>query len=700
MENLDKLRCQLLNAQQLCVECSPDDYTNGVYKVMAKKKPTYQDDLLDTAVASIVVDSEYQTAKNNNAIDNAVFESLLDMLDLYRSEKDYDWMSDYYIPEMNSIILAEMADCSNQYFQSRDFVECKLDLDMPGAMEKARAAKKLINNTLNDRKIFYYAKYMQLRTINAISTRGCYILAKWVRDEKPVKRTVMKRKRTGVDPNTQMPQFEHVAEEVDFNMVHKDHFDFDVIDPRNVFTDNKYCYSLQQKDWITVRYEGNYDNLKANEDALGYINLDRVKEAVKNLHETDTSRESYNRNTSKRLIENTPVKNFDVLDRYGKFWAIVTEQHGEDGYPTKADPGIGTDGQPLEKAELIETIITYALIGSHKIMIRFMPTPNIDSEGTPFKPLARGFCYVHPTKDEGMSDGRNMRELQIATNDTFNMNADRTKLATMPTFIVNKNSFDDFSQLYMEPEHPIQVENIETDIKELVIRDNIPGALNLLAMLKNEMQQVTARYPSTMGDPNAGKSGTTATAIMGSDQRSSSRANYKSLNFEYIFLQEFYWLILQMTARFAYPETAMKLMGNDAQYFAPHEDYTYTPVSSNIEQEYSKQRKVTLYDQMIGRLSGLAKGIPEVLPVIAHITGRQAELMGDEFQEIKPMIEKLMKAKWQEGQQGGGEGGPAPASNVSNAQPPMTQNQHGLPVQGMEAQAREVNMPPGGQLPQ
>jgi hypothetical protein len=670
------------------------------------KKLSYKDDLLHAAVASIVIDSEYQTAKQNNAADNAEFESLLDMLDLYRSEKDYDWMSDYYIPEMNSIILAEAADWAIQYFQSRDFVECKLDLDMPGAADKARAAKKLINNTLNDRKIFYYAKFMQLRTINAISTRGCYILAKWVRDERPVKRTVMKRKHTGMDiqghpftdPTTQIPAFEHVPEEVDFNMVHKDHFDFDVIDPRNVFADNKYCYSIQQKDWITVRYEGNYNSLKANEDALGYINLDKVKDAVKNTQETDTSKESYNRNTSKRLAERTPIKSFDVIDRYGKFWAVVKERHNEDGYPTKADPGIGTDGQPLDKAELIETIITYALIGSHKIMIRFIPTPNIDSEGVPFKPLARGFCYIHPTKDEGMSDGRNMRELQIATNDTFNMNADRVKLATLPVFIGSKYALEDNSTVFIEPEHVIEVEDPSKDLRELIIRDNIPGAMNMLGMLKNEMQQVTARFPNTMGDPNAGKSGTTATAIMGADQRSNARSNYKSLNFEYTFLQEFYWLILQMTARFAYPESAMKLMGNDAHFFSPNEDYTYTPVSSNIEQEYSKQRKVALYDQMIGRLSGLAKGIPEVLPVIAHITGRQAELMGDEFQEIKPMIEKLMKAKWQEGK-GEQQGGAPPPGNVPNAHSPMTQNQHGIPVQGLEAQARAAHMASGGQLP-
>ena len=657
---------------------------------MAKKKK-FENDQVENQITKIVIDSEYQTAKTNK--DNAItgYESLLDMLECRRNEKDYDWMSDNFIPEMNSIILTDCSQWANQYFQSRDFIEVKLDGESPEEMQKARGAKKLINKTLNLRDIYYYPKYMRARMINALFGE-VYILSRWEQDIDSFKVKQKQRVRTGKDiaglpitTTTQIPTFEDKEVEVTKFKIKKDQFNFEVLDPRNVFTDNKYCYSAQQRDWIIVRYESSYEELKNNEERNEYINLDRVRDAIKRPEETETSRDSYNKNQNNTPLTNTPVKSFDVLDRYGLFWAIPEDNLG--AYPVEAKPGISESGEVLEGAQLLEMIITYALIGNQKIMIRFRPTDCIDNLGNPFKPIAKGICYIHPAHDMGLSDGKNMRELQICVNDVWNMGQDRVKLATLPTFIGRKYSLEDNSTVYMEPEHVIEVED-PGDLKELQIRDNINGAIQSLGILTSKMQQVTSIYPTTMGGlPD--KASTTATAVAGADSRTNARANYKSLTFEYTFLQEFYWLILQMTHRFMKSETAIRIMGDDAYYFDANANYTYSPVSSNIESEYNKNKKISQLDQNIGRLSGLVKGLPELIPIIAKMQAMIFTLQGEENQEFGHLIDQLVKAKYKEGDKDNPE---APKDMKDSP----TSNQNGQEISPMEGAAREGVMPAGG----
>lgn len=647
-----------------------------------KKKVKTPEETIQDAIATMVHDGEYRPAASMQDGENRDFESLVDMLECRRNEKDYEWMSDNFIPEMNSIVLTDSSQWANQYFQSRDFVEAKLDGDGPNDMNKAEAAKKLINKTLNDRDLYYYPKYIRLRTINAL--RGhCYILGWWEQElrQQEIELTVNALDETG-QAIIQKPKKHTITRPV------VDRFNFDVLDPRNVFTDNKYSYSAQHKDWIIIRSEMSYDELKANEKKNGYINLDKVKQAVKDRRtqdkKTDTARETYAKEAESQ-INNTPVAYFDVLDRYGKFWAIVAEKDSY-GNPSVCTPGIDEQGMPLDNAELIEMIITFVVIGTTKIMIRFEPTPFIDAVGKPYKPIARGWCYIHPSKDEGLSDGKYMRELQIAINDTFNMASDRTKLATLPVFKGKKYSLEDNQTVYIEPEHVIELED-PNDLQELRITDNVNGALEQLGMLTSKMQQVTATYPHSMGAlPD--KSSTTATAVAGADQRTNARANYKSLTFEYTFFNEFYWIILQMTHRFAHDETLVKMLGKDAQFFDANADYTYTPVTSNIEAEYSKQKKIQLYDQSIGRISGLVQSLPELIPIIARMVGRQMVLLGDEFNEIGPMISNLAKAKPQKE-------GETP-NQIKDLGAPATSNQAGSPILPMEAGARESSMTSGG----
>ena len=70
-----------------------------------------------------------------------------------------------------------------------------------------------------------------------------------------------------VAPNIQMPQMEQQAKYE--SEIVKDMFNYDVLDPRNVFTDSKYTYSAQDKDFIIIRSEKTYqDLLDADETTL------------------------------------------------------------------------------------------------------------------------------------------------------------------------------------------------------------------------------------------------------------------------------------------------------------------------------------------------------------------------------------------------------------------------------------------------
>ena len=628
--------------------------------------------------------NEYTKARSNKAADDSDFEAVIDMIECQRTEKEYDWMSDVFLPEYASIYNTEASQWANQYFQSRDFVDVYLEGDRPEDPKKSQVIKKLINKTLNHRGLYHFQKYMRARSINSL--RGdVYIVTGWVQDVENRKvGTQQIPYEMDVDvygnpivSDEQMPAIGTREEDVIRPIVKEDRFEYEVIDPRNVFTDNTYTYSIQDKDWVTIRSERDYSWLKDNEKKFGYFNLDKVKD-LQVQSETETSKDSYNKQDKKQKAD-TKIDYYDVLDRYGLMWAIVKERDKFNN-PTKITWGLDDEGNPKSKAELVKTITTVVVSGSQSVVIRFAPTPFVTATGDPYFPLIRGLCYIHPTKDVGMSDGKYSRELQIAINDTINLSNDRVRLATMPTFKGRKYSVEDNDQLYMEPEHIIPLEDVN-DLQEIVVRDNIAGALNQTALFIDKLQQVNSVYPTTMGNlPN--QASTTATAVAGADARGNQRANYKSLTFEYTFLTELYWHIVQMTHQFMRMETADAVFGQDIKFFDPNADYHYQPISSKIEAEYSKERKISMYDQMIGRLAGLAKVNPAVIPIIGFMIGKQAELMGSDYREVAGMIENLNRTP------NNPEKG---AQQTGDGQGMMVSNQNGVPMGGMEESVRGFN---------
>jgi len=641
------------------------------------------DDNIQNILNNLMYD-EYTVFGTNHKAEMEDYESNLDIVACRRSEKDYDWMSDLFIPEAPSIFLTEDSQDATQYFASRDFVDVYLEGTSDKDVLACKAAKKLINKMLNNKRIYHFHKYMQ--AVGIIRLAGyCYVMCWW--DQKVEKKQVdVKRYAISQeDPETGMLMTHIQADPVYDETIYYDHFNWQPIDPRNVFTDNTYCYSAQQERAIIIRSEKSYMDLKAVEEDNGYFNLDKLLE-IEPPNETDTSQETYNKDEKYQKTRKTYA--FDVLERYGKQWAIVKERD-DFGNPTTIEPGFDDGGQPLKDAEYILTRQAMVYKGGTKICIRFQAESLRDGAGQPYMPIIRGLCYVHQAKKNGMSDAMYLRELQVAQNDFVNMACDRSKISGFPVFMGSVEESDNMEEIYIEPEHFIPLRD-PANFRELSIKDDSRHQLEMYQLCKNVGQQVTSVYPNTMGD--VGAASVTATAVAGADMRSNVRNNYKSLTKEYTLLNELYWQILQMAWQFMHIKTAKQIFEpEEMQAFSAVGDYTYQPVTSSIEQAHSKQKKIMAYDQNIGRLSGLVKSFPGLMKLIIMMEKEILNLQGAEYRSYENVLNELMNAK-PVPEEGGVPGGEQPiqAGQPTDMQPEMTSNQNNVPVQAPESYARNI----------
>lgn len=647
------------------------------------------EDKVKDYIKKIIIDDELGPAKSLTERTANTFDSLIDMIECNREEKEYEWMSDIFIPEFASVMLTDASEWANQYFTTRDFVEVKLDNEDKEAKRKSEAAKRLINQTLNIREVYHYNKYMRARHINSI-IGNVYAVCWW---DKETKSEIVGYEEveepTGYDiygnpmmedgsMGVQQPAYQIVNQPQTSKTIIKDHFNYDIIDPRNIFVDNKYCYNIRDKEWIIIRSEKKISDLIRDKETHGYFDLKKLDELFIE-GETTTSRETYNKDGEYTYFTNIN-RNVDVYERYGLFPVNVTERD-EDNNPISIEPAFTVMGDiDYDNVEFVECIITFASVGGNYQLIRFQPTPFIDAYGKPYKPIIRGVCYIHPTKDSGLSDGKYMRELQIALNDTFNMNNDRTTLATMPTLKARRNSVMDNDTIYIAPGNIMELESPE-DIMELQVKDNAQGAIVQIQMLRDYIHQISAKYPTVMGEL-PGKAATSATAVNETGQRANTRANYKSLTIEFTFLIDLYWMILNMANQFMEEETATKVLGEYVYDFDPRADYTYSPITSSIEQEYSKYRKLQLIDSFIAKLAKIPN--PNVIKTINYLLREAFSLFGNEFPEYKDyLLDESAPPPTDDGQFTQGAGA-SPA-----------QNQTGIPMSGAEIETRNgVNQQP------
>ena len=560
---------------------------------------------LENHMAKIVVDAEYQTARQNQSQEKADFESYIDMFDAERTEREYDWMSDIFLPEFPTQMLTQSAIDVSQYFQTRDFVEVYIEDESEETELAAKATQELINRTLNRRDLYHYMKYVRAKNLNHLY--GHVDIKCWWEQS--------------IETEYDIDGHGEIIDE--FEIVTKDRFNYEVLDPRNVFTDNVYAYSMQERKWIIIRGEKTLNDLKAQQEQFGYFNLKFLEESTnaKATSKTETFTDTVEGDIDTyELPDNKSTPRYDILERYGKFW-VVNDKDG------KATPGLDSDGKVKANAYRTEVVMSFALTGSSKVLIQFHHTPYIDADGNTYRPIARGLCYIHPTRDGGIGDGKYSRELQIGINDTFNVSCDRTMLATMPTLKGKQYAVEDSDTIRIEPNHMMEL-NDTSDVEEFQFSDNTAAALQQLQVLTSKMNQATSIFPTTMGDL-PGKTSTTATAIAGADQRTNQRTNYKAMTFEYTLLCELYWMIQQMTWTFAKPETGEKLMGDKVFDFDPLLNYTYKPLSQSIETDHAKGLKIKNWITILGYV--MTGQHPDMVNLVNMIITKIAELMGDEY---------------------------------------------------------------------
>jgi hypothetical protein len=574
-------------------------------------------------------------------------------------------------------MLTQSAIEAGLYFKTHDFVEVYVGNDDEMSIRSAKVNKDLINNTLNRRDLWFYQKYM--RAVNMKNICGVTYFRCWWEQETTEEKvgTEQVPERVGSDPEGNSVE-RMVEQDVMQEVVLKDHFNFDVIDPRDVFTDPSYTYSLQEKKWIILRFNATIDELETNADTMEYFNLDKLKEV-----RTPPKAGAKGDKTTHHGLDNkidaptTPLKNWTILQRLGKHWVIVKERD-EAGNVIDAKCGVDTNGKKKKGAELHEMVITFAVNDYNRVLIGYNPSRCIDARGNPYRPITRALCYIHPAKDDGMGDGKCLKELQVGINDTLNMENDRTKLHTIPIMQGNQHDITDNESLEWKPGAFWQTESGNV-LQEVQVGGDVNGALNQIVMYKNAMQQasgISAETQSKLAAPT-----TTATATANQAQRSDTRSNYRTLTMENTGLSDLYWFITQMAAQYMKEQTAYEVLGEDIQFFNPYIDFTYKPLSASLNDDASRQAKVQNWISILGYIAN----DPERRAAVDYILGEVASLMGKEYEGFHNKFFADTQAPPPMESMGGGEQGQQPQGG--GGMPPT--NQSGVEQTMQEAQLTE-----------
>lgn len=574
-------------------------------------------------VSGIVADREYETDLSNMDKENDELNAVLDMLVCDRAEKDYDWQSDIFIPDFPSIHWTQIGEAVSQYFGRWEKVDCPATTNDPVDPLKSKAAKDFINYHLNQPYLHYLQKFIRLNSFNRLA--GWVVVKFWYESDITFQDvqvgTQQVAQPTGLDiygnpiEESGYPEQFNVIEEPVFQTVKNINLDrpnFDIWPNQDVFMDNKYVYSLQDKDHVTFRSEEKLSKLISDAERNQYFNLDQLKQDT----ETDTEQSGYNKQNEAGKKYERIIQKYDpdieILERWGK-WPVIQDQNGN------VISGIDFNGDIMPESQLIEMVVTVANIKNKKVLIRFHP----NMYG--FRPMVRFLCYVHPTKDRGIGDGKYARELQIGINDTFNMNNDRTRMATFPTIKKRKYAEVDNDTLQFGPEHVMELQNMD-DVDIFEISDNIQGGLVQQEMLSQKMQQVLAKWTHDMGGFPAQKQPVTTTML--AEQKSNIRDNLVNLTVEHTGLQEFYSMMLKMSGMFMQPETLELILGRDAIFFDPEQAYNFVPVSTSILSEHAKETRIQELTQMLGLIVNVPN--PQTFAIMNLICAEIFQLMGKE----------------------------------------------------------------------
>ena len=606
---------------------------------MAKPSEEIQD------IMTKKLDDDFFIAKQNMDEVNKDFDEYYNMIHCVRENRDNEWESQVALPEFVSRLLTQIGNFVEKYFASRDYVETDEDDGDPKTAAEAKVAKNLLNAILNDSESYYFQKVVRLLMFVWSAGWGVIKGGYDQRIERYISgyKTNMESMTDEFgnyladdgsvyeDTFTQKPGFNEVSEPIYDIRVVKDRPIFDVYPNQNVYFSPEYTYSLNDKQYVTFENDSmTLDDLESVAEDNGYFNLDVLKDMKSDQETQGSGHETWNKDGKLKEIPNAPSPKFRVLEWWRKYPVVVKERDPDTGEPTNYKPGYDTDGEIKDSAELLECIITTAtktgVAEADTVLIGFRVSKHSR------RPMARFLCYIDSISDSGFGDGELTMQLSSSIDDNFNLGNFRTKLATTPAFKVKRFSGVP-SKIKVSPEEGIMVENMD-DLLELPISDNIQGSIYQHSMLSSKMDAAMATSQQTMGQsPDRAETATQAGII---SQRAQTRIGMKSTMLEFVGFTEFYQMLLTLCNDFMLPQTLEKLVGEQAYLYNPGLTTRFRPVSQSLETEESKNFKMKMIDQIMGRVVNFPN--PKTPMVINYLMGMWLEAAGKNFKHFKKFM--------------------------------------------------------------
>jgi len=575
--------------------------------------------------------TELGVAKRNNEKVNDDFKTYYNMIHSVRNSKPNEWESDISLPAFISRLLTQIGNFCAQYFASTDYVECDIDSDDPKDIAESKAAKNLLNVLLKDPDAYYYHKVVRL--INFVFTCGYGIIkGGYSQRVEQVISHMNQRSELAVDPMTgdyladdgtpfrdptiQRAAFNTTEEPVYRDDVRVDKPIFDVYPNQNVYMSPEYTYSMNDKEYVIFETEKTLSQLRAEAAEMGYFNLNFLDDETP---EGQRGEKTYNEDGTIIEQPQPPEKVFVEYER----WGVYPAREVDGQYI----PAIDVQGKFETDAKNVECII-------HYIQQREKDTPRhvigFRKSKHTRRPMTKFLCYVDMVNDNGFGDGKVNREIQIASDDNYNLMNYRTKLAITPAF-KGKKFAGVPEKVRMNPERVTMVENLQ-DIEQWVINDNIQGGIFHHNLLASMMDYSMATSPQTMGAESSRAETATVGSIM--NQRANIRIGMKSMNLEFIGFSDFYRMLLTLCNDFMLPETLDDLIGKEAALaYNPERKDKFRPVSQALESDESKAQNLKTWQGVLGIIAPMNN--PKTPMAVNYIVGQMLEIMGGKFSHFR-----------------------------------------------------------------
>jgi len=606
---------------------------------MAKISQAIQDEIISD------LNDDFFIAKQNMDEVNKDFDEYYNMVHCVRENRENDWESQVALPEFVSRLLSQIGNFVEKYFASRDYVETDEDEGDAKTLAQAKVAKDLLNAILNDSQSYYFQKIVRLLMFVWPSGWGVIKGGYEQRVEQYVSGYNTKLESMTddegnylaedgsmyEDSNAQKPGFREIEEPVYDIRVVEDRPVFDVYPNQNVYFSPEYAYSLNEKEYVIFENDSmTIDDLEQSAEDNEYFNLDVLAEMHDSNETTGAGNDTWNKDGKLKEIPNPASPKLRILEWWRKYPIVVNERDPDTGLVTDYSPGLDADGNKMDKAELIECKITTAskigISEQTKVLIGFKPSKHSR------RPMAKFLCYIDSLKDTGFGDGELTMQLSSSIDDNFNLSNFRTKLATTPAFKAKRFSGVP-DKIKVSPEEAIMTENLD-DLMELTISDNIQGAMVQNSMLSSRMDSAMATSAQTMGQsPDRAETATQAGII---SQRAQTRIGMKSTMLEFVGFTEFYQMLLTLCNDFMLPQTLEKLVGEQAYLYNPGLTTRFRPVSQSLETEESKNFKMKMIDQIMGRVVNFPN--PKTPMVLNYLMGMWLEAAGKNFKHFKKFM--------------------------------------------------------------